>query len=61
MSTVFAIAALIVVVVIPAGFAAYKMNQDEKRGCGRGCAICKNFDICHGQKRLGYSRKPEKR
>ena len=49
MSTTIAIAVLVVIVAVPAGFAAHKMSQDAKRGCGRGCATCKNFDICHGQ------------
>ena len=59
MSTTIAIAVLVVIVAVPAGFAAHKMSQDAKRGCGRGCATCKNFDICHGQKRLGYSSKAD--
>ena len=26
-------------------------GQEKKRGCGRGCAICGNREICHGKKR----------
>ena len=26
-------------------------KQDEKRGCGRGCATCGNREICHGKKK----------
>lgn len=31
---------------VPA-FIVIKTNQSKKRGCGRGCATCKNRFICH--------------
>lgn len=28
-------------------FIVLKTQQSQKRGCGRGCATCRNRDFCH--------------
>ena len=28
-------------------FIVLKTQQSRKRGCGRGCATCRNRDFCH--------------
>lgn len=28
-------------------FIVLKTQQSQKRGCGRGCAACRNRDFCH--------------
>ena len=28
-------------------FLVLKTQQSQKRGCGRGCATCRNRDFCH--------------
>lgn len=28
-------------------FIVLKTRQSQKRGCGRGCATCRNRDFCH--------------
>ena len=35
-------------------------DYGKKRGCGRGCATCRNRDICYRRKKSGAPGKSER-
>ncbi len=44
------IALILLVAFVPAALIVLHSKQEKKRGCGRGCARCKNREFCHRKK-----------